>query len=84
MIRQGWRLGRREPAAGDNEHQLDVYTVVWLRWAYRRFRELTPTHGQRGAVAALLREARGITTIARLIRWQLCRNREPRRDGTQA
>ena len=71
MIRQGWRLGRRESAAGDNEHQLDVYTVVWLRWAYRRFRELTPTHGQRGAVAALLREARSVTTTARLIRREL-------------
>ena len=71
MIRQGWRPGRREPVAGDYEHQVDVYTAVWLRWAYRRFRELTPTHGQRGAVAVLLREARGVTTTARLIRREL-------------
>ncbi len=61
----------------------EVYTAVWLRWAHRRFRELTPAHGQRGAVATLLRESRGVTTTARLIRAQLRSDLEPR-EGTKA
>ena len=61
-----------------------TYTAVWVRWACRRLRELTPTHGRRGALAALLREARGVTSTARLIRWEIRESVGPRRDRAKA
>ncbi len=59
------------------------YTEVWLRWGWRLYQELVPTHGRRGAVAAILRESRSVTATARLIRWELRENLDLR-DRTKA